>query len=330
MSGKDFSLISQSPYKTQTLPSGKLIESELRSPMKNYYVSQANVFTKEEVDLIVENNNQCMVNHEGTFVRDKQEVERIKLLNKQQENEMLELNQSLQQKKNGIENAEKKCEEILYRKNFSFFQYQKYVDTCARQFESPMKNFTLKSPLKDDAFDIYIENPDKIRSNNMNEIQILSTNNNNREITTQTCDINEEVKSENIVSSDLDINQTKEELESIYNQLIPDISNLEVKLDRINDAFILENEKIKSFIKVLDKKHEKKYTCKKCYKKFKIDQNHQGACSYHSGYLKYYSCRSCGADEYYTCCNKCSDCSEGCKTGKHAAILEEDDLKIGA
>lgn len=38
----------------------------------------------------------------------------------------------------------------------------------------------------------------------------------------------------------------------------------------------------------------------------------QGTCIYHIGKLKFYSCKSCGCDEYYNCCGKCSKCSKGC------------------
>jgi hypothetical protein len=41
------------------------------------------------------------------------------------------------------------------------------------------------------------------------------------------------------------------------------------------------------------------------------------SCSYHHGRLKYYSCRGCGADEYFSCCNRCKQCLKGCRTGKH-------------
>ncbi|KAM3136059.1 hypothetical protein pb186bvf_011864 [Paramecium bursaria] len=40
-------------------------------------------------------------------------------------------------------------------------------------------------------------------------------------------------------------------------------------------------------------------------------------CLHHPGRLKYYSCRQCGQDEYFTCCNKCRECVPGCTLGPH-------------
>lgn len=334
MNTRDFNNISQhSPTSISKSYSanGKLLESELKKPKReNNYISSANVFTVDEVDTIVYNNNQCITTHEGTLKRDLQEVERIKNIIREQESKMASLQKNLQYTKKDINISQSNCEEILERKDETFLLYEKYLEKCMKSFVKPMNKFDLKSPLNDDEFDLYIESPTKIKAKHENEIQILSTNQTNREITTQTCDANDEIKQKEISTPlHIDANLSKEELVSLYNELIPSIGNLEFKLDKINDAFSAENKKIKNFIRNLDKKHAKEYTCKKCYKKFKLDNNNEDSCKYHSGYLKYYSCRGCGADEYYTCCNKCSSCSEGCFSGKHAAILEEADLEIG-
>ena len=45
--------------------------------------------------------------------------------------------------------------------------------------------------------------------------------------------------------------------------------------------------------------------------------NDKSLCYYHPRKIRYFSCRGCGADEYYICCNRCSRCSPGCKTDKH-------------
>ena len=67
----------------------------------------------------------------------------------------------------------------------------------------------------------------------------------------------------------------------------------------------------------LQEKLSKKKFCINCHTNFSLNDNDNNICVYHSGQLKYYSCKSCGTDEYYTCCNKCNKCSIGCKKSKH-------------
>ncbi|CAD8072768.1 unnamed protein product [Paramecium primaurelia] len=62
--------------------------------------------------------------------------------------------------------------------------------------------------------------------------------------------------------------------------------------------------------------NEQFWSCIRCSKRLQEGQNEQ-TCIYHSGKLKYYSCRTCGADEYFTCCHQCRDCNSGCKVGLH-------------
>lgn len=57
--------------------------------------------------------------------------------------------------------------------------------------------------------------------------------------------------------------------------------------------------------------------CRNCRKVFIPKTNSSVSCIYHPGKLHYYSCFGCGADAYYTCCNRCSACSSGCRTGSH-------------
>ena len=60
--------------------------------------------------------------------------------------------------------------------------------------------------------------------------------------------------------------------------------------------------------------------CMHCKREFIPKQNKEGDCTYHSGKLKYYSCKGCGDDSYFNCCNKCLKCSEGCRRGKHIPL----------
>ncbi|TNV72008.1 hypothetical protein FGO68_gene10487 [Halteria grandinella] len=59
--------------------------------------------------------------------------------------------------------------------------------------------------------------------------------------------------------------------------------------------------------------------CQNCKGLFMPLHNTENSCRYHVGKLKFYSCRGCGADQYYTCCNKCNQCNPGCKYTKHVA-----------
>ncbi|CAK64350.1 unnamed protein product (macronuclear) [Paramecium tetraurelia] len=88
--------------------------------------------------------------------------------------------------------------------------------------------------------------------------------------------------------------QTEEQQILQLKKLLQSIENQTIALD-MNDLF---------------------WSCIRCSKILQEGQNEQ-TCIYHSGKLKYYSCRSCGADEYFTCCHQCRDCNSGCKIGLH-------------
>lgn len=60
--------------------------------------------------------------------------------------------------------------------------------------------------------------------------------------------------------------------------------------------------------------------CRFCKKAFIPMTNSFGACVYHPGKLHYYSCLGCGCDAYHTCCNRCGNCSPGCRTGSHVGL----------
>ncbi len=57
--------------------------------------------------------------------------------------------------------------------------------------------------------------------------------------------------------------------------------------------------------------------CANCHEYFHPKMNGENSCQYHPGMMKFYSCRSCGADPYYVCCMKCSDCCKGCRIQRH-------------
>ena len=57
--------------------------------------------------------------------------------------------------------------------------------------------------------------------------------------------------------------------------------------------------------------------CRRCSKEYLPIQNSSNSCKYHSGNKKYFSCKNCGKDVYYTCCNWCDECIEGCALTYH-------------
>ena len=67
-------------------------------------------------------------------------------------------------------------------------------------------------------------------------------------------------------------------------------------------------------------KDEQEYTeqrCVNCRKLVIPKFNEEGACAYHPGKMKFFSCRGCGGDQYFNCCQKCTTCTEGCRSGRH-------------
>eukprot|EP00330_Aristerostoma_sp_ATCC50986_P012708 CAMPEP_0114588076 /NCGR_PEP_ID=MMETSP0125-20121206/10876_1 /TAXON_ID=485358 ORGANISM="Aristerostoma sp., Strain ATCC 50986" /NCGR_SAMPLE_ID=MMETSP0125 /ASSEMBLY_ACC=CAM_ASM_000245 /LENGTH=160 /DNA_ID=CAMNT_0001784305 /DNA_START=238 /DNA_END=720 /DNA_ORIENTATION=- len=136
---------------------------------------------------------------------------------------------------------------------------------------------------------------------------------------------------------------------SLHGQILPDFKGLrkliekqsksidslkEVfeKLDQVESAYEAEQKDMESqqskLSTLLDEKHRLEHElagstspkeCVRCRNEFLPLDNEEGACHYHPGRLLFYSCKGCGADEYYSCCNRCSKCSKGCREGKHAS-----------
>ena len=59
--------------------------------------------------------------------------------------------------------------------------------------------------------------------------------------------------------------------------------------------------------------------CERCRLAYTEAANSEAVCSFHPGQLRYFSCRGCGADAYFSCCNKCVKCSAGCRTSRHVS-----------
>jgi len=93
---------------------------------------------------------------------------------------------------------------------------------------------------------------------------------------------------------------------------IQSLENSNKKLKKINQ-YILEKIRVREE----KEKKEKPKKCQNCGIFYLESNNLETSCSYHPGKIKYFSCRECGADEYYTCCLKCRECCRACKIGKH-------------
>ncbi|OMJ88203.1 hypothetical protein SteCoe_9938 [Stentor coeruleus] len=118
----------------------------------------------------------------------------------------------------------------------------------------------------------------------------------------------------NSISFDRDSNISESEMKYI-NSILAYLLQLE------NTFIILQTQK-----ELLRKNLEEKQdcyntleTCVMCKEKYIRSKNHNNACDYHPGKLKYFSCRGCGVDAYYDCCIKCKSCSKGCKTSHHTS-----------
>lgn len=75
-----------------------------------------------------------------------------------------------------------------------------------------------------------------------------------------------------------------------------------------------KKEKLKNMLTQIIKTKQ----CKRCELPFNEILNKQSPeCRYHPGGKKYFSCKDCGQDEYFTCCGKCSICEPGCSATYH-------------
>jgi predicted nucleic acid-binding Zn-ribbon protein len=83
----------------------------------------------------------------------------------------------------------------------------------------------------------------------------------------------------------------------------------------------LANENINKYVSSLESELQQVFTCKNCFQKYTQLTNGKNSCSYHPGKSKYYYCKSCDSDEYFSCCHSCVRCKPACKVGQHMPIL---------
>lgn len=119
-----------------------------------------------------------------------------------------------------------------------------------------------------------------------------------------------------------DVPEAIQSLEAcIMQKLTPEIATImREKLGRVKDAvqkICSEKDYFKQEFEGMLESAMTTVRCRNCRKLFIPKNNSSSACVYHPGKLHYYSCFGCGDDAYFTCCNRCSVCSPGCRTGSH-------------
>lgn len=109
---------------------------------------------------------------------------------------------------------------------------------------------------------------------------------------------------------------TKEEVEQTLSQS----ETLYRSMESLNAALRSEVEQLTTELEARKEQDSLEVRCLKCHQQFIPLTNSDQACHFHPGKLKYYSCKGCGDDQYFTCCNRCERCSPGCKVGRHVPL----------
>lgn len=119
----------------------------------------------------------------------------------------------------------------------------------------------------------------------------------------------------NEIESKKAFNNFKFEVNDIFSEVNKEIADLLIQNEELNN----KNKELKDKFLEIDEVTYKNKMCIHCNSNFIPKFNEEKSCLYHPGKIKYFSCRGCGDDEYYTCCSKCNKCSFGCKYSKHVA-----------
>lgn len=202
--------------------------------------------------------------------------------------------------KNHIENAKDLQEEIMTLKN-QILEYQSMILKQKSQLDLLEKEL------------IILKNPINYSFNNINPLITQNTQEDNINFyltlklfensckTTDTKSI-----SNQFASFKQEINEMMSKKDKTINELI-----------KANQALLSQNKQLESKLLEYENKNSSQKICMNCHEAYYPSFNTDKLCIYHPGKLQYYSCKSCGNDEYYTCCNKCSQCLKGCKRSNH-------------
>lgn len=110
-----------------------------------------------------------------------------------------------------------------------------------------------------------------------------------------------------------DFNELKKDLITLYgskDDIIEMLRNTNKNLEEMNAVLATQ-------LLTYEEENNRMKFCIKCHQNFSNKDKDEINCIFHPGELKYYSCKTCGGDEYFTCCSKCKKCSIGCKKSKH-------------
>ena len=94
-------------------------------------------------------------------------------------------------------------------------------------------------------------------------------------------------------------------------------TKIKSEMKQLKGEYANANSNLHIFLKQAESKLKEVFTCRNCFQKFTYQSNNEKNCCSHSGRIQFFSCTECGGDEYYSCCNMCSECNRGCKTAYH-------------
>lgn len=118
------------------------------------------------------------------------------------------------------------------------------------------------------------------------------------------------IKNENLKKLQIEKNNKKE----IINDFENNLNFIFKKITNTNQIKLIQNYLNINFINKILK-------CINCKNNYNENNNKENSCLFHKGKLKFYSCRTCGKDDYYNCCNSCKKCSQGCISDYHKPIF---------
>ncbi|CAD8109306.1 unnamed protein product [Paramecium primaurelia] len=220
--------------------------------------------------------------------------EKTKIKQKDQRDEILPINQIIQ-----------KCEQTLEITQFEQQELKKMfsiVSDKMHQVNSKIQTFEREERLlrrENDEWEFYLKEKTALIKQLTLLIDLISGKDHSFEIDISTNPVYKEIQTFSLHKKQLgeDLLKTIQNDETSIIKLQAQLQEIEeeTKLLRQSGAF---------------------WNCVRCNITLKEGFNEE-TCIFHPGKLKYFSCRTCGGDEYFTCCNQCRDCNPGCKKGLH-------------
>ena len=202
--------------------------------------------------------------------------------------------------KSQLENSKSLQEEIITLKN-QISDYQSVISKQKIQLEILEKELTvLKNPINYSFNTISPLSTQNTQEDNINFYLTLKLFENSCK-TTDSKSISQQFS-----SFKQEINEMMSKKDKQINELI-----------KANQLLIENNKQLEKKLLEYEERNSAQKICLNCHEAYYPSFNTDKLCIYHPGKLQYYSCKNCGNDEYYTCCNKCSQCLKGCKRSNH-------------